>query len=184
MVEILGLAGAMRHHRGVARFVRHFDRGQGFAQGADLVDLDQDRIADAVLDAVCEPRHVGDENIVADELAAVADFMRQFLPAVVVVLGHAVFDRHDRIALGEFGEILDLLVDRARPALAFVCVGAVLEELARRRIERDRHLVADPVAGLFDGGENEIERRLRRWQIGRKTALVANIGVVAVGFEG
>ena len=83
----------------------------------------------------------------------------------------------------ERGEILDLLVDRARLALAFVGVSAVLEELARRRIERDRHVVADPVAGLLDGREDEIERGLGRRQIGRKTALVAHIGVVAVGFE-
>ena len=83
----------------------------------------------------------------------------------------------------ERGEILHLLVDRARLALAFVNVGAVLEELACRRIERDRHVVADAVAGLFDGRQDEIERGLGRRQIGRKTALVAHIGVVAVGFE-
>ena len=113
-----------------------------------------------------------------------ADFLRELLPAVVIVLRHAVFDRHDRIALGQFGEILDLLVDRARLALAFVSVSAVLEELARRRIERDRHVVADPVAGLFDGREDEIERGLGRRQIGGKATLVAHIGVVTAGFEG
>ena len=50
-------------------------------------------------------------------------------------------------------------------------------------IERDRHLVADPVAGLLDGRQDEIEGGLGGRQIGRETALVAHIGVVAVGFQ-
>ena len=161
----------------------HLDRGQRFGQRADLVDLDQDRIGDAVFDAVGQPRHVGDENIVADELAFLADFLRQHLPARGIVLGHAVFDRHDRIALGQFGEIIDLLLDRAGLALAFVLIGAVVEEFARRRIERQHDIFAGAVAGLLDRRQDEIERGLGRRQVGRKAALVADIGIVAGGFE-
>src|SRR6188472_1745557 len=41
---ILGLAGAVRHDRGIAGLVRHLDRRKRFGKRADLVDLDQDRI--------------------------------------------------------------------------------------------------------------------------------------------
>ena len=66
---------------------------------ADLVDLDQNGVGDALLDALRQPLDVGDEQIVADELAAArpsASVMR--LPAVPIVLRHAVLDRDDRIA--------------------------------------------------------------------------------------
>src|SRR5579872_846134 len=79
---VLGFAGAVRHHGGVARLVRHLDGREGLGQRADLVDLDQDRIGAAVLDAIREPLHVGDEEIVADELALAADQVGQLLPAV------------------------------------------------------------------------------------------------------
>ena len=43
--------GAMRDHGGVTGALGHFDGGKGLGQGTDLVDLDQDRVADALLDA-------------------------------------------------------------------------------------------------------------------------------------
>ena len=140
---IFRLARAVRHHRGVAGLVRHLDGGQRLGQRADLVDLDQDRIGDAVLDALRQPLDIGDEQIVADELDLVADQVGDDLPALPIVLGHAVLDRDDGIALGEIGEILRLLFFRARLAFAGIDVGAVLVEFARRRIERE-HDVARP----------------------------------------
>src|SRR5262249_49859400 len=41
---VLGLAGTVRHHRGIAGLVGHLDSGQRLGQCADLVDLDQDRV--------------------------------------------------------------------------------------------------------------------------------------------
>ena len=48
------------------------------------------------LDARCDPVGVGDEQVVADELDAVAEPGGQRDPAVPVVLGEAVLDRDDR----------------------------------------------------------------------------------------
>ena len=137
MVEILGLAGAVRHHRRVAGAVGHIDGGERLGQRADLVDLDQDRVGGAFLDAAAEALDVGDEQVVADELQALAELVGRQLPALPVVLGQAVLDRHDRIGVDELGEIVDLLLDRAGLALAGIDIGAVLEELARGRVERD-----------------------------------------------
>src|SRR5208282_4523295 len=180
---ILGLARAMRYHGRVAGFVRGFDRRQRLGERSDLVDFDQDGIGDAISDPLHDPRDVGDEIVVADELAAPADFLRQELPAGRIVLGHTVFDRHDRIALRQGGQVLHLLFDRARLALALVLVGAVAEEFARGRIERQHDVVADAVAGFLDRRHDLIERGLGRRQVGREAALVAYIGIVAAGFE-
>ena len=40
--RVFGFARTVRNHRRVARLVGHFHGLQGFAQGADLVDFDQD----------------------------------------------------------------------------------------------------------------------------------------------
>ena len=58
---------------GVAGALGHIDRGECLGERADLVDLDQDRVADARLDAARQALDVGDEEVVADELDLVAE---------------------------------------------------------------------------------------------------------------
>src|SRR5579863_3350044 len=126
---ILGLARAVRHDGGIASLVGHFDRAQRFRQCADLIDLDQDRVGTAVLDAVGQPLHIGDKQVIAHQLAFGADQIGQFLPAFHVVFGHAVLDGDDGITRGEIGQIFRLFGARAGLFLAAIDVGAVLEEL-------------------------------------------------------
>ena len=83
---VLGLAGAVRDDRAVARFGRHVDRGERLGQRADLVRLDQDRVRDAARDALAQDLGVGHEQIVADELDALAEPLREQRPAVPVAL--------------------------------------------------------------------------------------------------
>ena len=83
--------------RAVSGAARHLDGFDGFGDGADLIQLDQDGIAHAFGDAALQPRRVGDEQIVADELDLLAERLRQVLPAVPVVFGQAVFDGDDGI---------------------------------------------------------------------------------------
>jgi len=45
--RVLGFARTVRHHRGKAGLMRHLDCRERFGQRADLVHLDQDRIAQA-----------------------------------------------------------------------------------------------------------------------------------------
>ncbi len=169
----------MRHHGGVAGLISHLDRAQRLRQRADLVDLDQDRIGTPVFDTVGQPRHVGDEQVVADQLTLAADEVGQFLPAVHVVFGHAVFNGDDRIARRKIGEIFRLLGTRARFVLAAINVIAVLEEFGGRAIQRQHHVAAGLVAGLADRAHDEFERGVRRRQVRCEAALVADIGVVA-----
>src|SRR5512137_104148 len=52
--RILGFAGAVRHDGGVIRAVRHLDGFEGFAERADLVDLDEDGVVDILCDALLQ----------------------------------------------------------------------------------------------------------------------------------
>ena len=59
---------------------RQVHRGEGFAEGADLVHLYKDRVGGLGVDALLQDTlHVGDEKVVADELALVADHVGQLL---------------------------------------------------------------------------------------------------------
>ena len=65
-----------------------------------------------------DPFRVGDEQVVADELDRVAEPLGEVLPAVPVVLGQAVLDRHDRIARSPVGPQVDELPGVQRPTFA------------------------------------------------------------------
>src|SRR6266566_10043515 len=47
---VLGLPGAMRHHRGVVRPLGHVDGREHLGERADLVRLDENRVGDVPLD--------------------------------------------------------------------------------------------------------------------------------------
>src|SRR5438876_1217380 len=95
-------------------------------------------------------------------------------PQQLVVLGDAIRTRRraglDLAATGGAGELAG-----AEPA-AFVLevVGAVAEDLAGRRIERDRNVVAGAVAGGLDAGDKELQRLLVGAEVGGEAALVAD----------
>src|SRR6185369_7994264 len=90
--SVFALAGAMGDDGGVSVAASEFDGFEGFAYGANLVELDQNRVRSAGLDALGQQLGVGDEEVVADELDFVADLIGEHLPAGPVVLGKAVFE--------------------------------------------------------------------------------------------
>jgi hypothetical protein len=48
--------------------LREVDRFERFAERADLIDLHEDRVGAAFIDAALKELRVGDEQIIADEL--------------------------------------------------------------------------------------------------------------------
>ena len=103
----------------------------------------------------------------------------QMLPSLPVVLGTAVLDRYDRIAAYQGLVVTHDPIGIERLALAGEHVLAVLEELAGRGVERERHVLARTIAGFLAGLGDEAQRLVRRLQVRREAALVADIGVVA-----
>src|SRR5262249_35814460 len=123
-------------------------------------------------DAASQPGRVRDEKVVADELHARPELARERGPRIPVVLRGPVLDRDDRVPIEQ---PLPEAGDLARPKLLpFEAVDAVLEDLARRGVERDRHALAMP--GTLGSLEDHLDRRLARRKVGREAALVADGG--------
>ena len=76
--------GTVGNDAGIASLLRHFDSVEGFCQRTDLVDLDQDRVGDALFNAFLQDCRVRNEQIVADQLNLASQLVCQFLPAVPV----------------------------------------------------------------------------------------------------
>ena len=70
--RVLGLAGAVRDDGAVARARREPDRVERLGERADLVQLDEDRVRDALVDAALQQLGVRHEHVVTDELDAAA----------------------------------------------------------------------------------------------------------------
>ena len=71
-----------------------------------------------------------------------------------------------------------MLGARAGLVLAAIHIRAVLEEFGRGAVEAEHHVAARFVPGLADGAHHEFERGVRRWDIRREAALVADVGIV------
>src|SRR5690606_945931 len=84
--RVLGLTGTVGDHRGEAVALRERDGVEGLGEGTDLVELDQQGVRRALLDAAGEALGVGDEQVVADDLDALADAGDELAPAVPLVL--------------------------------------------------------------------------------------------------
>ena len=95
-------------------------------------------------------------------------------PGLPLVLGEPVLDGDDGVVVQQ----LPVQVDHSRRvddlAGAFEVIRTVLEELRRRRVERDRdpRAVADPLCRL----EHDLDRLLGRAELWREAALVADAG--------
>ncbi len=92
------LAAAVRDHRAPTCLSRHLDRGDRLRERADLVQLDEHRIRDVLVDTACDPLHIGHEEIVSHQLDLAADGLIQVFPPGPVVLRQPVFQDDDRIS--------------------------------------------------------------------------------------
>ncbi|OEI69359.1 phosphopyruvate hydratase [Curtobacterium sp. ER1/6] len=171
---VLGLARAVRQDRGHAVALRQGDGVERLGQRADLVHLDQDRVAGLLVDAPLQTLRVRDVQVVADELQLGAELGGQVLPALPVVLGQGVLDGDEGVVRDEVGEVPRELL--ARELLALERVLAVVEELGRGDVEAERDVLARGEAGLLDRGEQEVERGAVRRELRREAALVAEAG--------
>ena len=180
----------MAHDAGVAGLLGGLDGLERLGERADLVDLDQDRVGGAQLDALLEALGVGDEQVVAHQLHLVANAAGKLDPAVPVLLGHAVLDGDDGIGVDELLPVIDHLGARVLNALALELVHAGLGvvELGRGRVHGVHEVDAGLKASLLDGLGNVLERLGIGLEVGRKAALVAHAaaqaGLVQHALEG
>ena len=171
----------MAHNASVAGLLGGFDGLERLGERADLVDLDQDRVGGAQLDALLEALGVGDEQVVAHQLHLVANAAGELNPAVPVLLCHAVLDGDDGIGVDKLLPVIDHLSARILNALALELVHAGLGvvELGGRRIHGVHEVNAGLKASLLDGLGDVLERLGIGLEVGRKAALVAHAAAQA-----
>ncbi len=164
----------MRDDGAVTGLLRHLDRLEGFGQGADLIEFDQNGVANPLIDPPLQNGGVGHEQIVTDQLDAIADRLGQQAPASPVVLVHAVFDGDDRKTVDETDEVVDKAGRIEASSLGCQHVLPVLKELAGGDIQSQGDLVTGPVAGLDDGRHQQFKRFFVRPQVRGEPPLVAD----------
>ena len=114
-----------------------------------------------------EDLRIGDEQVVADDLDVLAEPLGEQLPAVPVVLGHAVFDADDRVLVDQVAQIVDHAGGGRAPASRPPgCTCRPCRTRKRRRSRPSTTSCARHVAGRLDGlaGSVRWPRRCpRRW---------------------
>ena len=120
---------------------------------------------------------VGDQQVVADQLHAVADGFRERAPAVPVILAQPVFDRHDGEALDPLGPQLNQFGSGQRAAFLreHVATG-IIHQLGGGGVDRQKDVTPGFVAGPVDSFEDDLEGSGIGSQAGRESPLVAHAG--------
>src|SRR5579884_3183035 len=137
--RVLRLARPVGHHRGVAVLLREPHRLDRLRQRADLVHLDEDRVGDAAVDSLLQANGIRDEEIVADELHALAELARRGIegdrdPVAMTGALRRLEDQVDRGLAGlEIRREAALVADERREP-------AFRELLLQRVIDLDAHL--------------------------------------------
>ena len=134
----------MRNDRRVPRVGRHPDGVERLGDRADLIQLHQQRVADALPDSCFENRGVGDEHVVAHELDARTERAREGFPSLPIALGEAILDRHDGVLRDPVFVQTDHLVGCAIGFARFLerVASAPGPQLAGRDVERDPDIAA------------------------------------------
>ena len=94
---VLCLARTVTDHCRVPGAVSQLDGVERLGERADLVELDEHAVRDPALDAHLDAVDVGDEQVVADELNAVAHHLGDRRPAFPIFLRHPIFNGYYRI---------------------------------------------------------------------------------------
>ncbi len=184
---IAGLTGAVGNHVGVTCGLGQFDGVESLGHGTDLVQLDQDGVAHALVDAVGKDVGVGNEQVVAHQLDAVAHFFRLQGKAVPVGLGQAVFDGDQRELAGEIVVEIDQLSRGKGLVLTSEHVLAVLVEFGSSCINGVADFLARLIPCTFNSASDVLECLGVGLEVRSESALVAYAGDMTVlgkdGFE-
>ena len=151
---------------------------QGLGEGADLVELDEDGIAAAKLDAPGEAFGVGDEEIVAYQLDPAAQLLREKLPALPVLLVQGVLDGEDGITVHKLLPVADEgLGGKAGPGFweKIFALPAALP-LAGGGVHSQHKVFSWFVAGFLYGFQDAGDGFLVAGEIRSEAALVADSG--------
>ena len=139
---------------------------------ADLIDLDERRVGNAVIHGLGDDGGIRAEVVVTHQLDLVPELAGQRLPAREIVFSGAVFDGPDRELLHKFVQKCDHLI---RAELVFPdAICAILVELGRSGIQSDHDAAA---AVRVTSGRNRLNQKLAhllgRCEVRGEAALIA-----------
>jgi hypothetical protein len=181
---VLGFARPVGDEAAVAIARRQFHRVQRFRHRADLIQLDEDGVADSLVDSLLKDLRIRAEDIVAHQLDLAPESDRQIPPALPVVLPHAILQEHDRVLLGPRLPDFDQLVGGDRLLGGFEeHVLPVVPHFTGGRVEADRDIGGRLVAGFGDRFQNQLDSFIVRFQIGSEPPFIAHRGAVSFAFS-
>ena len=165
--------------------VCHLDSVESLCERTNLVNLDKDRVSSTHLDTLLQELHVGNEQVVAYELALVAYALCKFYPVLPVVLVETVLDRVDRILVDELLEVCNLLVCRELLTVRILLLTVlqltiVVEpltvllnsELRSSAVHSDAYVLAWLVTSGLDSSHDSIQSILDTVEVRSETTLV------------
>src|SRR5260370_17386937 len=123
----------MRYHRAKGGTLRHLDRRQRLSQGANLIELNENRVSCLFLDTAFKPLRIRHEQVVANQLYAIAQALPQELPTLPVVLAQAILDGDDRILGDPLCVEVDHLARSQRTSLPTQYVFTIIPKLRSPR---------------------------------------------------
>src|SRR4051794_38720962 len=91
----------MAQDGGVPVAAGQLDGVQRLGEGTDLVYLYENRVGRAGFNPLLQKLHIGNEQVVTNQLDLVSKFFRQFFPVLPVALGATIFDADDGVTSAE-----------------------------------------------------------------------------------
>ena len=107
---IFGLTGSMGNHDAPSCSLRHIASLDGLSYGADLVHLEEKRVAKLFVDSSLNSLWVSDEEVITDNLDSVSHLLGHFDVRSEVVLIKRVFDRNNWVSVSHTCVEIDELV--------------------------------------------------------------------------
>src|SRR5699024_11768903 len=115
---IFRFAGAMRNNGRVVIFVGYFNSIHLFSKRTDLVNLNQDGVSYALLNAPRQTFGIGHKKIITYQLYTIANGIGQLLPAVPVVFIQCIFNGYDGIFIYLVGPESNHIIIRSFASVA------------------------------------------------------------------
>lgn len=95
--RILGFCRTMRDEASIMMMFRKVNGFQRLRERTDLIQLDKNGIANALVDSFRKNRRIRTEEITADKFDTGTEFPSQCFPAGLIIFFHAVLRQNDRI---------------------------------------------------------------------------------------
>ncbi|GIX61506.1 uncharacterized protein BcabD6B2_09410 [Babesia caballi] len=178
---VLRLTRPVRNHDTPLVGVTQQASVNGLSDGANLVDLEEKRVARFLLQGSLDALGVGDQKVVAHNLDGRTNLLSEHLVRLPVVLVEGVLDGNDGVLAAQLLVVGDHLGARLEVGLGkleaeVVGLGLLDVELRSSDVHGNLHLTVE--ASLLDGLNQKVKRLLGRLDVGGEPALVADVGGV------